>query len=223
MDVKVIYGKVRKCGYRKEGGVYLDAGSDAGPNGTLPMFVRLNPPVPYPVKLHRGPRLVDGDPILARMPMDSWWYGASRETEDQKKTDKWEEGVFGMTTIARLKGGVCANCQAAEEALGFLVGRVAWDNRLVSLLRDMTIAEVHNIPGLAGHFDGLRREFKAYIETKRVDHLVLAQAEIWRLASKVPTNKREEVIPTLMRMLAVMDLAPDAAYMNARFMERRTV
>lgn len=207
----------RKCGRKKEGGVYVVAGEPVGKEGAAPVFTLIVPPVPYQVPVHRGARLVDDQAILQRLPMEEWWVGSSGKTEEKKRGDAFWVDLFGLPVEKRLGEGVCLDITSAEEVLATIAGKIKYNSGLVNHFRELTIAEAQNMPNAAQYFDGIRTSLVAYTETEKVDHLVETQAKIWGLAGKTSKKQRNAVLPVLERMLILMNLPEDAMYMDALY------
>ena len=64
MHPRTVVTKVRRCGMRKPGSVYVVGGDGGSQAGVLALFTPLDPPVPYPAKSHRTARIVDGIALL---------------------------------------------------------------------------------------------------------------------------------------------------------------
>jgi hypothetical protein len=205
-----VYTPQRECGWREEGGCYIVGGTDGSPDGCSARFTVLNPPVPYQVPHHRGPRLVNGDAILERRDMEAWWVGSSAETEARKRGDAWALDTFGMTEARRLSVGDCRGCKSIDEALAVIAGRIAYSQQLNHQYRELTILKVGELPRVAGHCDALRTHLVNYEETNSVGSLVQAHAAVWRIANTIPPRKRQEVYPVLMRMMAIFNMPLDA-------------
>jgi len=205
--------KVRKCGRKKEGGVYF-VGGEPSKEGSSPVFTLINPPVPYPVPVHRSWRLVDDQAILNRMPLEEWWVGVSESTEVKKRGDAFWVDLFGLPLEKRLGKGVCSEVDHPDEVLATIAGRVAWNSGLVALFRNLTINEAQNMPNAAVHFDGIRTSMVEFTQTEKVDALVTLQSRIWQLAGVTKGKDRSNILPTLERMLILMGLTEDAIYMD---------
>lgn len=213
----IVETKVRKCGKKKPGSFYVVGGEPVGEEGSSPVFTLLNPPIPYDVGVHRGARLVDDQAVLQRLPMEDWWYGASKETEIQKSGDEYWKTLFGMPLHKRLGRGVLAEVTKAEEGLTVLAGTVSYNHDLVRWYRQLTIDDVQNLPGAAIHCDAIRNNLAEFTQSNQVGYLVKTQAHIWMLAEAVPVSKRKVVLPTLIRMLMLLGLRDDTALMARRF------
>lgn len=213
MAVTIVHTKVRKCGRKKEGGVYL-IGAGGSQEGCSAVFTQCNPPIPYPVKLHRGPRVVTAQAVLARKPMDEWWYGTSAETEIAKRGVWWEVKTFGMPANTRCSVGECAGMEQ-EDAITHLATNLTWDEkRMLAQYRDLTILEVQNMPRAAVLYDELRTAMATCSLSGKVDDLLSVHAAVWRLALSIPPRKRDKVIPVLMRMMVLLNMPKDAIYMR---------
>jgi hypothetical protein len=217
MEIRTVHSPVRKCGTRKEYGVYATGGEDGDPEGTMLRFNRINPPVPYQVKLHRGPRIVDATALLDRQPMDSWWAGSSANTELKKSGDAWAQEIFGMTLARRLSIGECAGCQTPDDALAQLLSKLAWDNRITDSFRALSLNKVQELPRTAAPYNNLHESLLTYCRTGKIGNLVDAQAAIWRLAYSIPPSRRVDYVPSLVRMLALMGLVKDGLTMSRMF------
>lgn len=205
--------KTRKCGRKSKGAVYLVGGTPSK-EGASPVFTLITPPVPYQVKQHRSWRLVDDYALLLRMPMEEWWVGSSGIAEEKKRGNEYWKDLFGLPIEKRKDHGVCANVRDADEILATLAGRVKWNDKLVSLFRELTKKSAQNLPNAALHFDRLRTSLVEYVDQRSVDALVNIQARVWDIGSVVPKKQRNSVLPVLERMLVLMDLAEDALYMD---------
>lgn len=215
---ETIMSPVRKCGKRKPG-TYLVGGTEGSPDGVLDRFTLLHPPVPYNVKLHRTPRLVDSDAILERRPLEDWWVGSSQKTEEKKAGDAWALETFGMPITKRIEVGECQGAKTPEEALAVLVNQVKWDNRIIKYFREMTISKVQEIALAAPAYNQFHENILRHTQTQTVGTLMGAQAALWRMAYAVPPSKRQTYIPNIARTLVVMGLTKDAAAMQHMFKE----
>lgn len=90
----------RGCGYPEEGGYYIEC--IGGPDGTLPMFVPLNPPVPY--QFFRGVVRLDGDYVMEKGQVKTL-STAAEEARVRGKVDLIARFVFG--DAARVREGQC--------------------------------------------------------------------------------------------------------------------
>ncbi len=90
----------RGCGYPEEGGYYVE--SIGGPEGTLPMFVPLDPPVPY--QFFRGVVRLDGDYIIEKGQIKTL-SAAADEARVRKMVDQIAGFIFGDG--ARVREGMC--------------------------------------------------------------------------------------------------------------------
>lgn len=84
----------RRCGYLKDGGVYLMG--LVSPDGTYPTAVPIEPAVPAQHKHFRGWRWVYGHAIRLRLPEEAWWCDSSSLTEHSKLMQRMDLLVFGM-------------------------------------------------------------------------------------------------------------------------------
>ena len=221
MSIRLITTSIRKCGYRKRG-VYVVGGDSQDSSGVLARFTLINPPVPYQVKLHRGPRIVDGNAVLNRQPMNEWWEGSSKDTEQKKSGDQWALETFGMTVSKRLSVGECAGAADPDEALAILVSKIKWGNQIAHWFREMTRNKIQEVPRIVAEYSVLHEHLLKYTDNKQVGHLMQAQASLWRIAYSLPPTKRHLYIPFLMRILIVMGLAKDAGAMQKTFIGVRT-
>jgi hypothetical protein len=217
MTIRTVYTVVRKCGKRVANKAYAIGGESGSENGVLERFTRVCPPIPYQVKLHRGPRLVDATTVLYRAPMEEWWAGSSKETEVKKSGDAWAQDTFGMTEHRRITVGECTGATSSDEALAILVNKIGWNKRIVDFFRAMTLSDIQRIQRVAPHYLTLHDHLLAYTVTGKVGELMGAQAAIWRIAYNLPPSKRSEYIPNLMRILALMNLTKDALTMQRTF------
>lgn len=207
--VRTVVTVKRKCGLRKEHGVYI-VSPEPAPGGQLAVFVPLTPPIPYPVKFHRAGRIVDGTALLERRPMSEWWEGSSKQTEAEKSIAEIELELFGMSTKKRLAIGECVGANTGDEALAILVSKVKWDNNLLRYFRDLTIHNIQNIKYLDAEYNKLHVSFDAYIRHHKVGNLMDALAVLWRMVHYVPPRKRQVFIPTVARMMILMGVPQDA-------------
>lgn len=210
---QLVVTSMRKCGRRKTDALYVVGGGPAHPDGVLKQFYRFNPPIPYQVKLHRGPRLVSADAIFMRLPMEYWWVGSSKETEVQKAGAAWALENFGMSVNKRINTGECAGCTTADEAMNILANKVTRPPaRLVTYFG--YLMDLGEVASTTADYDKLRTYIKMFKANEDVGSVLGIVATIWRLAKRVPPKMRDEYIPTLMRMLVLLGLPQDAAAMN---------
>lgn len=215
MKVKTVVTSVRKCG-RKRPGLYL-IGGESSEDGVLALFNIFNPPIPYQVRLHRSPRIVDTYAVMERQPMDKWWAGASKKTEITKAGREWALEHFGMTTEHRIHVGECKGCSGADEALALLVSKVAWNNRIADYFREITRDGIQELPRLAMPYNRLHEHLLTYTTTQEIGELILSQAGVWRIAYALPPSKRNKYIGNLARMLVLLGLPKDASALTKTF------
>ena len=220
-NIRIIEQPIRDCGKRKEYAVYATGGTEGSENGVLARFNRLNPPIPYQVNVHRGPRIVDAHKILGRRPMEEWWYGSSKETEQKKAGDAWALETFGMTMTKRLSTGECAGCADGEAALSVLAQKVKFDPQIVYWFREMTRADIQEINRVAAPYNRLQEHMVRYAETHQVGELVGAQSSLWQMAYAIPPAKRQTYIPFIVRIVALMGLREDAKSMQRIFSQEK--
>ena len=210
--------KKRKCGRKQAGGFYIVGGEPMqDEEGSSPVFTLVVPPVPYDVGVHRGWRLVNGDAILQRLPLAEWWEGSSKETELQKDGDLFWESFFGMPLNQRMNSGILVGITKPEEGLKKIVETIKYNHDLVKWYRQLTIDEVQNLPGAAVYCDNIRSNLSAFVKEQKADFLVRTQANIWLLAKVIPVKSRKVVLPTLIRMLMLLDLTEDVRLMQKSF------
>ena len=219
MQIQIVHTKIRGCGERKEYGLYLVGGGSGSENGALARFVRINPPVPYPAKFHRGPRIVDGDAILSRLPLSHWWAGSSKDTEQKKSADQFALDTFGMTLNRRLTIGECRGSGARDidEALAIVTSQVTWNPDAARWFASVTRNKIQELPRIAADYSKLHEALLYAQKTRRVDHLVNAQAAVWRIAYNLPPRRRGEFIPDLSRILIRLGMTKDAQAMLITF------
>lgn len=218
LNPSTIVTSVRKCGRRKEYGLYMVGSGNLSPDGVLFLFNEIHPPIPYQVSVHRGPRIVSAHALLSRTPMAEWWVGSSLKTEIKKSGDAWWIETFGMTRYQRLNIGVCAGATDAEEALTELVNAIAWSPNLVGYFRVLTTTHIHELPRTAIPYNDVHEAIRNFADDQALGYLLKAQAAVWRLADALPPRKRDEHIPSLMRMLAGMNLPQDTIAMRNKYM-----
>jgi len=219
--LRIVVTSHRKCGTRKEGGVYAVT-PDVSEDGRLALFTECHPPVPYQVKLHRGPRLVDAETVLDRQPMETWWMDSSAKTEEKKAGDAYFKEIFGMSLSKRLSVGECAGCRDASEALATLVSKIGMnprDRRVGDLFRAMTRQRIEEIARVGAHYTVFHQRLSSYIADNQLDDLMGAQAALWRMAYAMPPRKWGEYIPFLVRFLALLGLSNDARAMRDIFIQ----
>lgn len=201
----------RECGDRKEGGIYIMAGTDPSPDGVLPLFVLVNPPIPNSGKFHRGAVIVDGNAILARQPCDTWPAGSSKEYHEKLEGDAWAIEHFGMTIYARCHTGECDG-MTIDEAMEYLRYNTYWDERIPNYIRRLTELEV---PDMAAEPWGVMvQAFQDYKSTREAMRLINAVAACWRLANAIPPRKRAKTYPSIQAILVLMGLPKDAMAMR---------
>lgn len=211
--VRVVVTDERACGRRVEHGVYLVAG-EGEPGGVLDLFTLINPPIPYPVALHRSPRLVQADAILERQPMETWWVGTSLRTEEKKNADEWAYEMFGMPVEKRVRIGDCEGVRGASEAVAVLAAAVSYDTRIPRMFRTLTERNIQELPGKAVvYYNKLHTALVNYTENQQVSDLLTAQAAVWRLAHVIPPHTIGQFVPTLSTLLYLMGLRQDASVM----------
>lgn len=216
-QIPVVVTTVRKCGRRVVHGLYAAGGTEVSEEGILSRFTLLNPPIPYQVAHHRGPRFVDGWAVLGRQPMAEWWIGTSRKTEERKRGDQWALDTFGMLPAVRLKTGTTEGAESVDAAVRILLSNLTWDSRVLDVFRDMSLANLQDLPKLAGDYHRLHQAMLDYTISKQPGHLLAAAAATWRMAYNLSPSKRALGIPHLMRTLALLGLARDAAAMRRMF------
>ena len=219
--IRTVVSGVRKCGLRKEGGVYL-VGGEGAPGGILDRFTLINPPVPYQTKLHRGPRIVDGNAILERKDIKDWWAEGSKETEEKKAGNEWALDVFGMTVHQRLQIGECKGAKDSDDALSILVSKATLDpddKRLVALFSELINGKIQEETRAVLPYSQFHENLVAYRKMPNVAALIKMQATTWLMAYGIPPNKLPVFIPTLMRILALLGLPKYALELNKTFLQ----
>lgn len=203
----------RGCGWPKEGGTYL-VSEDASPNGTLARIVKIDPPIPTQRKPHRGPILVDGAKIMARLPEDEWVVGSSAKTVERKRADEVWVDMFGMSLKQRLSTGECYGMKTGEEAYQHLMDTVKWSRKAVDFFRQLAIQEVQNLPNVAPIYLRMTRTIQNYVRTRGADanDLVQIGAMCWEIYYAVPARKRSALTP-LPYLLSSIGLVKDGREM----------
>ena len=134
--------QMRKCGWRKEGGIYI-VGNGATVGGSVSnscRFVRLDPPIPFPKEAPtpgRGFIYVDGEAILEGRPPEEW--GITPQRAELLKLS-WE--IWGLAYEERQRVGICKGAhdldeiQTCLEGLEWAEGSVErWPNWMETLIR----------------------------------------------------------------------------------------
>lgn len=209
MTAKVIVSEVRKCGKKQPGGIYIDS-EDGSPDGVLPMWTRLDPPIPCADKFHRSAIIVDGAAILARKPEKDWLAGSSKDRTEKMKADEWALERFGMTINKRLRFGECLGLKGPDEAMEKLLGQVSFSKSTVTYTKDLVLMDVNNLPRTSEHYAAFIRCLQSFVNDRDPHSLVLAAAATWRIADGLPPKKRPEVLPTLVRIMVTLGLIKDA-------------
>jgi len=216
--VLTIEAKTRQCGKRKDGGVYLVGGTFQSAEGTLLPFSLISPPIPYPAGVHRNARIVNGDAILEKLPLNEWWFGSSKATEDKKLGDAWAIDIFGMPIAKRIGMGECARVKTADDAMEVLVGKVKFDSKpLLSHLRSLAENRVSEITRVALAYNKLHEHILAYTRTGDVRNLIHAQAAVWQIADRLPPSKRDQYTYDLAGILTRLGLVRDAGVLIRSF------
>lgn len=217
MEIRLIDSKERKCGSRHRG-MYATGGMGED-GGVVARFVPINPPIPYQVKLHRGPRLVSDNKILNRQPMNEWWVGSSKNTEVKKAGDAWAIDTFGMTLAKRLSTGVCAGAKTADDAVKILAQKVTWSNKIVHWFGELSKRKFQEQPRCAEAYAALYDAMNAFISNQKMPDLLQFHAAVWRAAYNIPPSKRVDFIPVLIRMQILLGLPDDASAMQRTFLQ----
>lgn len=102
--IRVIKEGQRGCGKRKKGSIYLVG--EGSPDGILPMFVAIDPPIPYEGDHFRGTVLIDLDAVLGGLPQGEWLVGASERRARRQSLKAEEIDLFGMTMKEREALGI---------------------------------------------------------------------------------------------------------------------
>ena len=214
--MRTIKSARRGCGLRTKGGAYLV--SEPSPNGVLPLWISFNPPIPCEDRFHRGPVLVDGDAILAKLPEEEWFVGSSADHREKLRADEWAIERFGMTTTMRMRTGVCKGATSIDEAMEILLRTVRWNNQAVyDALRSLTVSKIFDITNALPHLNSIIQHIQNFPHESHAEELVLAAAAVWRTANALSPSKYDEYIPYLMRILTVIGLGKDAIAMRKRF------
>jgi len=213
-----IQTKTRRCGKRIEGGVYLVGGTFQSTEGTLLPFSLISPPIPYPAAVHRNARIVNGDAILERLPLNEWWFGSSRATEDKKLGDAWAIDLFGMTVAKRIGMGECARAKTADDAMAVLAEKVRFDRTpLLAHLRSLAANKISEVSRAALAYTRLHERLLEYTRTGDVRNLIHAQAAVWQIADQLPPTKRPAYIYDLAGILTRLGLIKDAGALLRTF------
>jgi hypothetical protein len=213
--VEIVEAADRQCGRRKTHGTYIVSKMRTSENGILSPFTLMNPPVPYQVPLHRGPRIVDGAAVIQRMPMETWWAGQSKETEIKKNGDQWAIHIFGMPISKRINTGECAGCKDADEALAVLLTKLSLTHSKAATkaMQALVVDKVNEMPRVAEHYEAFIQAIQEYTMTSKVSCLMDAQAAVWRMAYTVRPSIRKTIIPNLVTIITALGLRKDALEM----------
>jgi hypothetical protein len=215
--MRIITSTRRGCGYKKQGGVYLV--SEPGKMGVLPLFVRINPPIPCADNFYRGTTVVDGQKILDGSPEDEWLVGASAERKQKQTADEWAIEKFGMTTHMRCKTGICAKkgARSADEAMNVLLETVRYHPNLIRSIRQLSELRIDKIPKAAEPFALLVSALQMYLgKSQDSAELVKIVAAIWRLINVISPSKKQYYYPVLLGMLVFLNLSDDAIALKRR-------
>jgi len=105
--VRTIICKKRGCGKRKPGNTYVV--SEPGPDGILPLWTDIDPPIPYRGDQFRSFLLVDLELILAGASIEDYLVGASAERLTRENLLKPEIWTYGMPARTRARIGICTS------------------------------------------------------------------------------------------------------------------
>lgn len=212
MNVTTIVIGMRKCGKRRPG-LYLEGGTEPSKDGVLDRFTLIDPPIKYDVPHHRAPRLVDAVAVLSRSPMEDWWVGSAKEREIKKSGEQWEIDLFGMPLRTRINIGVCEGASNAEDALHKIVGHIEFHHGIAGVFRDLTQTKIQEVKACAPIYVELNENLAHYVDRKSLISLVAISSSVWKLAFALPPNKKTMYVPTLSRMLVLLNLRADASAM----------
>lgn len=216
-----IVTRVRKCGRRKEGKVYLVGGDERSENGVLNALTLLHPPIPYDVPLHRIARIVHADPILRRQPMELWWAGSSEETEIKKGSAQWSAAVFGMPIPTRLSIGECQGL-TTDVAIKTLMSSLRWDTRIIDTFRELTLSGITNDQRALPEYESLHAALSDFVKHRKVNSLIGIQAAIWRIESVIKPKQKHIYAPILVRFMFLLGLPKDAVVIQTRARRAQT-
>ena len=116
---ELIVASKRECGRRKSGGCYLV--SEGSPDGTLPMWVDIDPPIPYPGPESRMYMLLDLNEVLRGVPYPEYLRGESEERILKSVQREKALGLFGMPLGTRRMVGEVGHRGGDIQVLGTLV------------------------------------------------------------------------------------------------------
>lgn len=206
--VRVIHEKKRGCGYRLEGGLYVVG--EGSPNGVLPPWVSIEPPIPYDGQHFRGFVYVDGDRLLGRETQDLWLIGASL---DGKLRQNWLT-LLGMPPSIRQKIGDCKGAKSPDEVAKRL-SKLGLYNRMRYKLATAGLLDEIKALGLFETESGA----EAVDLAKRTEFLELTAPQIlaacWRIARRIlwngePTTHHIKIRKELARIMVLLGATKDA-------------
>lgn len=143
-----------RCGYVKEGGVYVrgtGGGGWGGGDGTAYLFTAVYP-APGDASgvvtstRQTTVRVVDAEAVLANMPEADWLCGSSEKHYVKRLWAQRAEHVYGMPLTRRLNHGILEGVTTAEEAQEILIAMVpgrSWGQigRAIGRLSTMTVTK----------------------------------------------------------------------------------
>jgi len=163
--------------------------------------------------------MVNARAVFEHQPMEDWWSGSSRQTEEKKSGERWALDVFGMSVNQRLNTGECSEAHSIEEAVNILVDRIQYNRRIVGAFRDLTETKIQEVSSrLNLEYNTLHQHLLRYTETQEVGELMGVQSALWRMAYKLPPTKRARHIRSLASFLFSLNLKRDGLAMLHLFL-----
>ena len=205
---RVIHEHQRGCGYREEDGLYIVG--EGSPDGVLPRWVAIEPPIPYDGEHFLGFVYVDGDLLLSREPQELWLIGASL---DRALRDRWT-AMLGMPLTIRQKIGNCKGAKSPEEVTQRLSKLGLYNKRQYKMATAGLLAEIKALSLFETEAGA-----DAVDLAKRTKFLELTALQIltkcWRIARNVlwdgePTTHHIKIRKELARIMVLLGAIQDA-------------
>lgn len=206
--MRTLFERKRGCGYRDKGAVYLV--SELDPNGVLPPYVLIDPPILYDGKHFRGWVEIDLGALLSGVPFDDCLTGASGERANRLQADAWDVSQYGMPFHERQGMGICAEATNGTDVIAILRGLEfqLGIRRIYAEARKLA-----QVPRVAAGVSQILAGCRA-----RMPRDVLAGC--WRIARDVDWHQRKKVRQHLVFLMACVGAQADAMELVKRWSKK---
>lgn len=204
--VQLIHEDPRGCGRRRRGAYAVSRAGD----GELPLWVDIDPPIPYEGKQFRGVKTIDLEKTLVERTVV--FVGASLERRQHATAQQDEIETFGMPFGVRTRLGICSVHGPGAFARLALRDRVALGRALRALSQ-------HTVGNAGAQTVRAWSAWQAAVKDRKGYAPLLAR--LWHLWRDATPQQKPKVVPWLQMAMKAINAPEDAEALRQEYYSKR--